>query len=342
MKESAVTERHFLTGEEFEREELQELLASAEEMHASRNERRFTKPLADRMLAMIFEKPSLRTRVSFTVAMNELGGSVIELNASSLKHEEPEDTIRVLEGYCDAVMLRTFHHASLVRMASVARVPVINGLSEIHHPCQALADLLTLKQNFGKLDGLKLAYIGDGNNVLHSLLLLAPLLGVEVRYACPEGFAPEAGVVREARLRAIEGGGFVRPCLSPIEAATGANALYTDVWTSMGFEAETAQREAAFMDYKIDKALYSRAEKDAIIMHCLPMIREKEISSEMADHVNSRLFRQSENRLHAQKALLARLLCAKVQKPALAHERVENRPENRTENEWRRQNLRPV
>lgn len=298
---------HFLTGTELERSELLALIEEAENLRVARRTSRSLPILAGRTLAMLFEKPSLRTRVSFTLAMQELGGNVIELNASSLKKEEPEDTVRVLEGYCDAIMVRTHGHVALERMARVARIPVINGLSDLHHPCQALADLLTLKQNFGVLKGLKLAYIGDGNNVLNSLLLLAPMLGIEVAYSCPKGFSPNPLILQLAQERARAAGGGITFYSDPRSAATDAHALYTDVWTSMGFEAEGQEREEAFQGFQINAELYARAETGAIIMHCLPMVRGKEITSEMADHSHSRLFQQSENRLHAQKALLARL-----------------------------------
>jgi ornithine carbamoyltransferase len=209
-------------------------------------------------------------------------------------------------------MLRTHEHSIIERMASKTRVPVINGLSDTHHPCQVLADILTLKQHFNTLQGLKLAYIGDGNNMLHSLLLLAPALGIQVSYACPKGFEPNAFVVREARSRAKEGGGGITASKSPSSAVEKANAIYTDVWTSMGFEAEEKEREDAFEGYQVNAELYAKAAPGALIMHCLPMVRGKEITDDMAEHENSVLFRQSENRLHAQKALLLHLLKATV------------------------------
>lgn len=307
---------HFLSGCELSGEELSALLDDAEALRRARVLRRFEQPLAGRTLALIFEKPSLRTRVSFTVAMSELGGSVIELNAASLKKEEPEDTIRVLGGYCDAVMVRTFAHRNLERMASSSRIPVINGLSDLHHPCQSMADLLTLKQEFGAYKGLKLAYVGDGNNVLHSLMLLAPVLGVELRYACPNGFQPDALVRVEAEKRALAAGTVLKGFVNPVEAVMGVNAVYTDVWTSMGFEDEAGQRDVIFQAYQLNEELYAYADAEAIIMHCLPMVRGKEITDAIADHKNSRLFQQSENRLHVQKALLKRLLAQPVEHAA--------------------------
>ena len=300
--------KHFLTGEELTQSELLGLVDFADEL-AQERRGGLTRPgLSGKTLVLLFEKPSLRTRVSFTVAMQELGGSVVECPSSARKHEEPEDIARVLAGYCHGVMLRTFKHSTLERMASKSPIPVINGLSDSHHPCQILADILTLKQTFGSLKELNLAYIGDGNNVLHSLLLLAPFLGIHFRYACPPGFEPDAFVVKKARRKAKEGGGSIQAFSDPVTAVKGANALYTDVWTSMGFEEEESSREKAFDGYQVNEELYSHAAPNAAIMHCMPMVRGKEISEGMADHKASVLFRQSENRLHVQKALLLGLL----------------------------------
>lgn len=304
--------RHFLTGMELSKEELSGLLDLAETLRTERNLGTRNSPLAGKSLALLFEKPSLRTHVSFSVAMQELGGFVIDSFSYNRKKEEPEDVGRVLAGYCHAIMLRTHEHSILERMAAKTRVPVINGLSDTHHPCQILADLLTLKQSFNKLEGLKLAYIGDGNNILHSLLLLAPVLGVDLSYSCPRGYEPSALVVKQARARAVECGGAVRAARDPLSAVKGSNAIYTDVWTSMGFEKEENERETAFAGYQLNRELYTEAAKDALVMHCLPMVRGKEITDEMAEHDNSALFRQSENRLHVQKALLVSLLHAEA------------------------------
>jgi ornithine carbamoyltransferase len=298
--------KHFLTGEELSQSELLGLVDFAEKLRVERQEIR--RDLAAKTLVLLFEKPSLRTRVSFSVAMQELAGSVVECPSSLRKHEEPEDVARVLGGYCHGVMLRTFKHATLERMASKSPIPVINGLSDSHHPCQALADILTLKQTFGTLKGLELAYVGDGNNVLHSLLLLAPFAGINLRYACPAGFEPDAFVVKKARKRAKEGGGSIQAFSDPASAVKGVNAIYTDVWTSMGFEEEENSREKAFEGYQVNEELYAQAAPNAIVMHCMPMVRGKEISEGMADHSAAVLFRQSENRLHVQKALLLGLI----------------------------------
>jgi len=193
-------------------------------------------------------------------------------------------------------------------MVTKSTIPVINGLSDTHHPCQVFADLQTLMQTFHRLKGLKLAYVGDGNNMLHSLLLLAPFMGVELHYACPPGYEPSALVVKQAKKRARDGGGNAVAHSDPIRAVEAANAVYTDVWTSMGFEQEETDRDRAFAGYQLDENLYRHAADGALIMHCMPMIRDKEISASLVEHKCSALFRQSENRLHAQKALLAGLL----------------------------------
>ena len=299
-----IKSKHFLTGEELTQTELLDLLFHAEKLEETRGSFSLSQPLKDKSFALIFEKPSLRTRLSFTVGIQELGGKVVELNGSQKKTEDPEDTIRVLQGMVHGVMLRTFEHSTLERMISHAKIPVINGLSDLHHPCQALADLLTLKQRFGKLEGLKLAYIGDGNNVLHSLLLLAPFVGVDVHYACPKGYEPDSKILQRAEARSKIGGGEIRKFSSPEEAVQDVHAIYTDVWTSMGFEKENAARLKAFEGYQLNLELLSQALPEAIAMHCLPMVKGQEITEEVAEHPRSALFQQAENRLHAQKSLL--------------------------------------
>ena len=296
--------RHFLTGEELSQKELLALLDQAESLRINRSDSQL---LHSKTIALVFDKPSLRTRVSFTVGISELGGRVFELQGSQKKNEEPEDSIRVLQGMVQGVMIRTFNHDDLDRMVPHARIPIINGLSDSHHPCQALADILTLKQRFSKLKGLKLAYIGDGNNVLHSLLLLAPYLGIDIHYACPSGFEPDQEILGRAHLRASLGGAKIKKFATPTEAVKGVNALYTDVWTSMGFEKENEARLRAFEGYQLNAELYSLAQPGAVIMHCLPMVKGLEITHEMAEHEHSVLFQQAENRLHAQKALLSGL-----------------------------------
>jgi ornithine carbamoyltransferase len=300
--------KHFLTGTELSKTELMELLFLAESCREQRLAGFRRDDLRNKNVVLLFEKPSLRTRVSFAVAIQELGGTVIELDSMGRKKEDPEDTIRVLAGYCHGVMVRTHAHSILERMVSKSPIPVINGLSDTHHPCQVLADLQTLMQRYKELNGLKLAYVGDGNNMLHSLLLLAPILGVEVHYACPRGYEPSSLVVRQAKKRAKDAGGAVVAHSSPVDAVKSANAVYTDVWTSMGFEQEETDRDKVFQPYQLNEELYAHADPKALIMHCMPMIKDKEITTALVDHENSVLFQQAENRMHAQKALLVGLL----------------------------------
>ncbi len=298
-----VKSKFFLTGEELSQTELLALIKLAEKLRKTRGQKK-SKVLQNKTLALIFEKPSLRTRVSFTVGVDELGGNTIELSQSQRKDEDPEDAMRVLQGMVHGVMLRTFEHETLERMQSVSKIPIINGLSNSHHPCQALADLQTLFQKFKKLNGLKLAYIGDGNNVLHSLLLLMPFVGVDVHYCCPKGYEPDQEILNRAILRAQQGGASIKKFNSPAPAAKGVDALYTDVWTSMGFESENAKRMKHFKGFQINKELLKVAQPSAIVLHCLPMNKGAEITQEVVDSPQSALFDQAENRLHAQKALM--------------------------------------
>lgn len=300
--------KHLLTGEELSRDELVGLLDLAETLRTERNQGKNRNVLQGKNVTLLFEKPSLRTRVSFTVALQELGAQAVELVSAVRKKEEPKDTAMVLATYSHGIMVRTFEHEILEKMAEYSPIPIINGLSDSHHPCQVLADLQTLKQYYGNLQGLKLCYVGDGNNMLHSLLLLLPFLGVHVTYSCPKGYEPNALIVKRATKRALEGGGSIQAFDDPKDAVAGADAIYTDVWASMGQESEEFEREKIFAPFQVNSSLYSFAKKEAIIMHCMPMVRNKEITSTMADHPRSALYRQAENRLHAQKALLVGLM----------------------------------
>lgn len=303
MPRISLRTKNFLTGEELSSHELSELLNLAQFLKDHRAENP-AQTLSGKTVALVFEKPSLRTRMSFAVGVHELGGLSLELLGAQMKNEEPEDSIRVLQGMVHGVMLRTFSHEKLERMATHARIPLINGLSDEHHPCQALADLLTIRQRLGPLRGKTICYLGDGNNVLHSLLLLAPKAGVNVRFACPKGYQPDAQILARAQVIAAESGAAITSHASPQEAAQGANALYTDVWTSMGFEAENEARLKAFAGYQINLELLQKAAPGAIVLHCLPMNKGQEITAEIVEHPNSALFQQAENRLHAQKALM--------------------------------------
>ncbi|HEV8338523.1 MAG TPA: ornithine carbamoyltransferase [bacterium] len=270
-----------------------------------------TRPLAGRVLAMIFEKPSLRTRVTFEVGMAHLGGAAIYLAPSDAQlgtRETIPDAARNLARWVDAIMARTFAHDTVVQLAEFASVPVINGLSDLEHPCQTLADLLTLSERLGDFRGRTLAWVGDGNNVCHSLLLGAAKLGLSVQVATPAGFAPTPAVVERARSLARDAEAAIEVMEDPAEAASGADAIYTDVWASMGQEQEKTARARAFRPYQVNAALVARAAPTAIVLHCLPAHRGEEITDDVLDGPHSAVLDQAENRLHAQKALLAMIL----------------------------------
>ncbi|MCB4393709.1 ornithine carbamoyltransferase [Synechococcus sp. HB1133] len=298
--------RDFLSSADFSANETAALLDLAAQLKSG--DRRID--LGNRVLGLIFSKASTRTRVSFQVAMARLGGQTVDLNPSltQLGRGEPlEDTSRVLSRYCDVLAIRTFAQQELVDYAHWATVPVINALTDLEHPCQALADFLTMQEAHGALPGQTLAYVGDGNNVAHSLMLCGALLGVNVRIGCPEGFEPLPGVLEQARSLAQQGAS-IDVVTDPREAVAGAQAVYTDVWASMGQEAEQMQREQAFAGFCVDQALMDLASSEAIVLHCLPAHRGEEISAEVMEGTASRIFDQAENRLHAQQALLAVLM----------------------------------
>jgi len=303
---SGLCGRDLLSSADLSRQETLELLDLARRLKAG--ELRID--LGGKVLGLIFSKASTRTRVSFTVAMARLNGQTIDLlpTVTQVGRGEPvADTARVLSRYCDALAIRTFAQEELSEYAHWATIPVVNGLTDLEHPCQALADYLTLQEAFGEVGGLTLAYVGDGNNVAHSLLLTGALLGVNVRIGCPEGFAPSTAVVEQARQLA-EGRCELSVVHDPLAAVRGAHALYTDVWASMGQEEESAERERAFSGWCLDEALLSEADGRAIVLHCLPAHRSEEISAGVIEGSASRVFDQAENRLHAQQALLAALL----------------------------------
>lgn len=270
--------------------------------------------LTGKSLGMIFQKPSLRTRVSFEMAMRHLGGQAMYLSPDEIqlgKRESVSDVARVLSRYVDCIMARVFAHKDLQTLAAYARVPVINGLSDYSHPCQGLADLLTILEKKGVLRGLKLAWVGDGNNVLTSLLFGASKVGMDVSVATPRGYEPRAEVAEAAFHIARESGNEIEIGYDPQAAVQGADVIYTDTWTSMGQEAEAAQRRKVFPPYQVNAALLAQADEEAIVMHCLPAHRGEEITDEVADGPHSAIFDQAENRMHAQKAVLAVLLANK-------------------------------
>jgi ornithine carbamoyltransferase len=304
---SPLAGRDCLTLAEFSPDEARLILDEAQKLKALRRSRIPFRPLFGRTLAMVFQKPSNRTRVSFEVGMYHLGGHALPLSPQEIQmgqRETPSDTGRVLDRYIDAIMARTFSHREIEELAAAAEVPVINGLSDLHHPCQALADLLTVREEFGGLEGVKISYVGDGNNVANSLALGCALTGAELTIAHPPGHAPDPGVMK---LAAAAG---VAPTLTedPHEGGAGARVVYTDVWACMGQEAEAEERKMGFAPYQVNKELMSLAAPDAIFLHCLPAHRGEEVTAGVIDGLQSRVFDQAENRLHAQKALLYLLL----------------------------------
>ena len=303
---SSLSGRDYLSSADISAQETQALLELARQLKSG--DRRID--LGNRVLGLIFTKASTRTRVSFQVAMARLGGQTVDLNpqVTQLGRGEPlEDTARVLSRFCDALAVRTFAQQELVDYAYWASIPVINALTDLEHPCQALADFLTMQEAFGDLQGQTLAYVGDGNNVAHSLMLCGALLGVNVRIGCPDGFEPLPGVLDQARALAVAGAQ-IEVTSDPVAAVRGAQALYTDVWASMGQEQEQAEREQAFKGFCLDEALLAQADPKAIVLHCLPAHRDEEISAGVMESPSSRIFDQAENRLHVQQALLAVLL----------------------------------
>jgi len=265
--------------------------------------------LKNKVLGLIFNKASTRTRVSFQVAMSRLGGTSIDLNpnTSQIGRGEPiKDTARVLSRYCDALAIRTFNHSDLEEYAKWSDKPIINALTDLEHPCQALADFLTIKEVFGKLDGLVLTFIGDGNNVANSLIMCGLLLGVKVRIACPKGFEPDSNILK--KVKDLDNFSNLEILNNPIEAASGANVVYTDVWSSMGEEKDKFSKDKKFEGFTIDKNLLKRTDPESIVLHCLPAYRGKEITDEVLESKKSKVFDQAENRLHIQQALLYSLL----------------------------------
>lgn len=303
--------KHFLSIADVSTEQLWKLLNLARDLKAEWQAGGNRPILKGQVLGMIFQKPSLRTRVSFEMAMVHLGGAAMYLSPSEIqlgKRESVADVSRVLSRYVQGIMARVFAHRDIEQLADYAGVPVINGLSDYSHPCQALADIFTAWEKFGDLQGRKLAFIGDGNNVANSLLFTCTRLGMHVTVASPTGYEPHPGVVRLARELAAQSGSRVQITNSPAEGVADADVVYTDVWASMGQEAEAEERKARFTGFQVNQALVARAKPGAIVMHCLPAHRGEEITDEVADGPQSALFDEAENRLHAQKAVLAMLL----------------------------------
>jgi len=303
--------KDFIAIADFNRAEIQDLLDLAIRLKKEYQKGGNPPLLKGKVLAMIFQKPSLRTRVSFDMAMRHLGGDALYLSPAEIglgQRESIADVARVLAGYVKAIMARVFEHAHVQELAKWASVPVINGLSDYNHPCQGMADALTIQEKFGKLEGLNVSFVGDGNNVAVSLMHVSALLGANFSIASPEGYELKPPAVEIGQRLAKASGSRITLLRDPHQAAKGAHVIYTDTWTSMGQEQETKIRERVFPPYQVNAALVSEADKDVIVMHCLPAHRGQEITDEVADGAHSVLFQQAHNRLHAQKAILARLL----------------------------------
>ena len=301
---------HFLSFADFSKDQVRGVLALAAQLKQQLKQGKPHAQLKGKSLAMIFEKPSTRTRVSFDVGMYQLGGHAVNLSPGDIQMDGREtvpDIARTLSRMVDGIMLRTFSHSTLERFAAFATVPVINGLSDLEHPCQAMADLLTVEEHFGSFKNRTLVYVGDGNNVAHSLLLACAAVGMNIRIVCPKSYCPEAAFVRQAKTLAGKSS-FVELNHEPAVGVRGADILYTDVWTSMGQESESKKRVKVFRGYQIDAKLLAQAKKNAIVLHCLPAHRGEEISDQVLEGKQSLVFDQAENRLHAQKAILTMLM----------------------------------
>jgi len=303
--------KHLLSMQDLTSKEIEAILDLSGELKQKLRKGEPHQLLYGKTLGMLFAKPSTRTRVSFETAMTQLGGHAIYMSLNDLqlgRSETIADTARTLSGYVDAVMARLFKHEDIVELARFSKVPVINGLTDTHHPCQTLADLMTIREKKGKLKGLKLAWVGDGNNVCNSLMLGCTLVGMNVSVSCPRGYEPSVDIVAQAKKNAAKTGAKVEISNDPKKAVTGADVIYTDVWTSMGQEKEREQRLTDFQGYQVNVELLKHAKKDVIFMHCLPAHRGEEVADAVIDGPHSVVWDQSENRMHAQKGILVVLM----------------------------------
>ena len=306
LKTMKLANKNFLSSLDLSSDEFLHILELAKDF----KDKKVSIELKNKVLGLIFDKSSTRTRVSFQVAMSRLGGTTIDLNptTSQIGRGEPtKDTARVLSRYCDVIAIRTFDHADLEEYAKWSTKPVINALTDLEHPCQALADFLTIHEEFQNFQDVVITFIGDGNNVANSLILCGALLDVEVRISCPKGFEPDSRVIKKA-YEIYKNKDLLKITNEPSKAVLGANVLYTDVWSSMGQENKKSEKDKSFNGFTIDNDLVNKAEKNAIILHCLPAYRSKEITDEVFESKASRIFDQAENRLHAQQALLSCIL----------------------------------
>ena len=306
LKPKKLAKKNFLSSFDMSTEEIEYIFEIAKNF----KEKKLNFEFSNKVLGLIFDKSSTRTRVSFQVAMSRLGGTTIDLNptTSQIGRGEPiKDTARVLSRYCDVLAIRTFNHTDLEEYAKWSTKPVINALTDLEHPCQALADFLTIKEEFNDFKNVVLTFVGDGNNVANSLILCGALLGVEVRIACPKGYEPNEKVISKAR-EICKKKNLLQITHDPTTAVIGANVLYTDVWSSMGEEKQKEEKDKEFDGFTIDDNLIKKSNRDAIVLHCLPAYRSKEISDQVFESEKSRIFEQAENRMHAQQALLSCLL----------------------------------
>ncbi|MBC2721235.1 ornithine carbamoyltransferase [Desulfosporosinus sp.] len=300
--------RDFISLHDFNQDELSYILDVAKDLKAEQKAGRPHPILQGKTLGMVFTKSSTRTRVSFEVGMYQLGGHALFLSGRDIqlgRGEPISDTARVLSRMVDGIMIRTFSHQEVLELAEFATIPIINGLTDQLHPCQVLADLMTIQEHKGRLEGLKLAYVGDGNNMAHSLMFGGAKMGLHVVIASPQGYKPDPAIVTMAQADAKNNGGLVEVVDDPSEAVKGADVLYTDVWASMGQEGEAQERMAAFKGYQINSNSLKLANQSAIVLHCLPAHRGEEITDEVIEGAQSVVFDESENRLHAQKAVMA-------------------------------------
>ncbi|WP_046227693.1 ornithine carbamoyltransferase [Paenibacillus dauci] len=303
--------KDFVELSDYTAEEINFLIELAIELKRKQKAGESYRPLEGKTVGLIFEKSSTRTRVSFEVGTYQLGGHALFLSKNDIQMGRGEtiaDTARVMSRYLDGIMIRTFGHENVTELAKYADIPVINGLSDLGHPCQVLADFQTIVEQKGKLKGLKLAYIGDGNNMAHSLMIGGARVGLDVYVASPEGYEPDPAVIKQCEQLAAESGATIKVVRDPQEAVQDADVIYTDVWASMGFEEEQKIREKAFAAYQVNEALVSYAKPDYIFLHCLPAHRGEEVSAGVIDGPNSVIFDEAENRLHAQKAIMAALI----------------------------------
>ncbi len=307
--------KDFLSLKEVHASDLETLFKLADKM--KKNPAQFLGKLKGKSLALLFQKPSIRTRVSFQVGMAQLGGNCVYMDPQEMplgERESIKDVARVLSRYCDAVVTRTYSHTALEDFAKFATVPVINGLSDSYHPCQTIADLFTIREKFGDLKKINIAYIGDSNNVLNSLLYGVAKVGANLSIASPRGYEPNEEILKDLKLQCKDSGAKIAVCNNPFNAIKNAHVVYTDVWVSMGQEKQRDQRLRDFQPFQVNGAIASKAPKDSIFMHCLPAHRGEEITDEVIEHPRSAIFDQAENRLHTQKALLYLLLTRKTKK----------------------------